>query len=130
MRTLPKTLFIGYLFFHSSGVSAFISRDTILLEQKLTRYDNTLGLTLKDTRGKIFLTDHYLIFNTRKVKNEFMNFSIRYDQIEQIRRANALIFPNRIKIKTKNGRKYGLGTYQRKKIIEITLKKMKEYKSN
>ena len=56
-----------------------------------------------------------------------MNFSIRYDQIEKIRRANALVFPNRIKIKTKDGKRYGLGTYRRKKIIEITLKKMREH---
>ncbi|MFN7405070.1 MAG: GRAM domain-containing protein [Cyclobacteriaceae bacterium] len=110
MNTLLKTLFIGYLLFYSSGVSAFIIPDTVLFEQKLTRYDNTLGLTLKDTRGKVFLTDHYLIFSTRKVKNKFMNFSIRYDQIEKIRRANALVFPNRIKIKTKEGKRYGLGT--------------------
>jgi alpha-galactosidase len=127
MNTLLKTLFIGYLLFYSSGVSAFIIPDTVLFEQKLTRYDNTLGLTLKDTRGKVFLTDHYLIFSTRKVKNKFMNFSIRYDQIEKIRRANALVFPNRIKIKTKDGKRYGLGTYRRKKIIELTLKKMREH---
>jgi len=130
MKSLIKVLLIVSLFFQSPWISAFANQDTILYEQKVTRYDHTLALTLKDTRGKIYLTSHFLVFKTRKTKNEFMNFAIPYDKIEKIGRSNALIFPNRIKIKTKEGRKYGLGTYRRRKIIEITVQMMKQHQSN
>ncbi len=45
-------------------------------------------------------------------------------KFKKIGRANALIFPNRVVIKTNDGKRYGLGTYRRKKIIETTRKKM------
>lgn len=122
MRNHLTTLFISWLFLHSSGVAAGTRPDTILYEQKLRRF----WPTLRDNGGKIFLTDHFLVFKTRKAKNDFMSFSIRYNQIEKIRRANTLIFPNMIIIKAKDGRKYGLGTYRRKRIVEITRRKMKE----
>lgn len=127
MKSISRFLIISFLFFQPLRVIGFTNADTILYQQKLTRYDITLKIPLRDNRGKIYLTGQQLIFKTKKPKNEFMNFAIPYEQIEKIRRANALIFPNRIKIKTKDGKRYGLGTYRRKKIIEITKQKMKEH---
>jgi hypothetical protein len=126
MRNFLIVLSVSWLSLHSFTASAFMLADTVLYEQKLNRF----YWSLRENTGKIFVTDHHLIFKAKKTKSSFMNFAVRYNQIERIRRANALlIFPNVIRIKTKNGRKYILGTYRRKKIIELTRQKMNELKA-
>lgn len=124
MNYFTKRIWVLLLLIDLSAFSSCFGEDSILYKQKANRFDMNMKFSLRDNRGTIYLYADRLVFKTKKIKSDFMSFVINYDQIQKIRRANALIFPNRIVIKTNDGKRYGLGTYRRKRIIETTRKKM------
>lgn len=124
MNRFAKFTSVFIFFIYLSTFSTCSGEDSILFKQRVNRFELNFNFIFKDNRGTLYLSKDFLTFKTKKVNNDFMSFVINYDQIQKIRRANALIFPNRIVIRTKDGVKYGLGTYRRKKIIEITRQKM------
>lgn len=89
----------------------------IIYEQRLSRADLSVSEAMNGTRGTIYLTNDSVTFKARKAGNERINFGLSYNQISSIRRVNPLLFPNRILIRLKDGEKYRLFTYRRRKII-------------
>lgn len=97
----------------------------IIYTQKVTRDDRMFEKPLSNKRGLLTLTNDSLIFQCKKAKLSEFNFSIPYTQIQYIKPLYTFLFPNRIKIRTKNGKSYRLFTYKKRHILRITREKMK-----
>lgn len=70
-------------------------------------------------RGTLILTDEYLQFQAVNPKKKGRSFTIPYSKIHSVKRRWAYIFPNRILVRTRTGKKYTFYTYRRKKIVRI-----------
>ena len=68
--------------------------------------------------GILTLTDQSVQFAADKKPKE-RNFTLAYPDIYRIRRGWSLIFPNMTVIRTRDGGRYRIYTYRRKKIIRL-----------
>jgi hypothetical protein len=97
---------------------------SVLLSQKLSRDDVMFFGLFRDLRGTVFLKEDSLVFVVSKMENKQFSFALHYSQIKSVRRTYWTLFPNRIGIRTKDGRSYSFRTYKRKQIIEVTKARM------
>lgn len=124
MKTKLIITFAFLLTYDVNAQSKF-TLDSILYEQNLSRDDKMFTKIFASRRGKLFLTSDSLIFISKKVKNNWLNFSLSYKQIAFIKRVSWI--SSFIKIKTKNGYTFRLFTYKRRNIIRITKERIDSF---
>lgn len=92
--------------------------DTVIYSQKVNRF-RTFFEVWDLYRGELKLKNNTIEFSPRNKKGRG-SFILEYDEIVSIKKRNALlIIPNYIVLIDKNYVKYKIGTYKRKKIVEI-----------
>ena len=102
MQFILLSLLIGY-----SPLADTLHHQSIVYEvSPVNTYPGTLTLTNQAV--------HFVAKNSEKQER---NFILAYEDIKRVRRRWQYIFPNRTLIQTRDGEKYTLYTYRRKKII-------------
>ena len=78
--------------------------------------------------GTLVLTDQAVHFRAKSQKRQQRNFTLAYSDIDRIKRRWQYFFPNRTLIRTRDGKKYTLYTYRRKKMFRIIAAKINRKK--
>lgn len=68
-------------------------------------------------QGTLVLTNQAVHFRAKDPKKQTRNFTLPYSDIYRVKRRWQYVFPNRTLIRTRDGEKYTIYTYRRKKII-------------
>jgi hypothetical protein len=113
-----KTLILGvFLLFVTEVISAQPSEpEKSIYSQRVSRLHSALDFSV--TSGDLSLNERDLVYMPKNQKGRG-SFSLKYDEIRSVKKRFTLIFPNAIVITDMNHARYRLGTYKRKKIVEI-----------
>ena len=108
------------------AATSVISQDsvTVLYRQKAQRDDRAFFHFLRSRKGFVVLTSDSLLFKSKSPRNAFYNFGFGYCELKSVRTWYGYLFPDRIRIKTKNAGAVRLFTYKRRKLIHLIRERM------